>query len=129
MAGDLAEHVVLAVGDVAEDGCIRPETTQEGLSGLKPAFGGTVTAGTSSPLTDGAVATLVCSAEYAKAHGLKVLAKVRSMAVSGCAPEIMGIGPIAALHAKALGGDGDDALVGFVADAVVTSSAFGAAGI
>jgi acetyl-CoA acyltransferase len=63
---------------------------------LKPAFdqSGTVTAGTSSPLTDGAVATLVTSAEFAKANGLKVLAKIRAMAVSGCAPEIMGIGPV-----------------------------------
>jgi acetyl-CoA acyltransferase len=57
---------------------------------------GTVTAGTSSPLTDGAVATLITSEEFAKAHGLKILAKIKSMAVSGCAPEIMGIGPVEA---------------------------------
>lgn len=83
---------------VDKDGCIRPETTVEGLSGLKPAFdsAGTVTAGTSSPLTDGAVATLVCSADYAKAHGLDVLAKIKSIAVAGCDPKIMGIGPVAA---------------------------------
>ena len=81
---------------VSEDGCIRPETTPGTLAGLKPAFDqfGTVTAGTSSPLTDGAVATLVCSESFAKTHGLKIMAKIRSMAVSGCAPEIMGIGPV-----------------------------------
>jgi acetyl-CoA acyltransferase len=100
-AGRLADEIV-AVGSgnelVAEDGCIRPDTTAEALAGLKPAFDvqGTVTAGTSSPLTDGAAATLVVSEDYAKAHGLAVLARIRSIAVSGCAPEIMGIGPVGA---------------------------------
>lgn len=81
---------------VSEDGCIRAETTLEALAGLKPAFDaeGSVTAGTSSPLTDGAVATLVTTEEFAKANGLHIMARVRSMAVSGCAPEIMGIGPV-----------------------------------
>ncbi|MBK8453686.1 MAG: thiolase family protein [Thiofilum sp.] len=94
-AGKLADEIV-AVGSVAEDGCIRPETTLETLAGLKLAFdeNGTVTAGTSSPLTDGASATLVCSEEFAKAHGLAILARIRSVAISGCAPEIMGIGPV-----------------------------------
>jgi acetyl-CoA acyltransferase len=88
---------------VVSDGCIREGTTLEALAGLKPAFdeNGVVTAGTSSPLTDGASAVLVTSAEFAKAHGLKVLAKVKSVAVAGCAPEIMGIGPVAATQ-KAL---------------------------
>ena len=83
---------------VVSDGCIREGTTLEALAGLKPAFdeNGVVTAGTASPLTDGAAACLVTSAEYAKAHGLKTLAKVKSIAVAGCAPEIMGIGPVAA---------------------------------
>jgi len=83
---------------VERDGCIRPETTAETLAGLKPAFqqDGTVTAGTSSPLTDGAAALLVCSVEYAKAHGLKPLARVKSIAVAGCAPEVMGMGPVEA---------------------------------
>jgi acetyl-CoA acyltransferase len=83
---------------VAADGCIRAETTAEGLAGLKPAFraDGTVTAGTSSPLTDGASALLVCSADYAKRHGLQPLAKVKTVAVAGCAPEIMGMGPVGA---------------------------------
>jgi acetyl-CoA acyltransferase len=88
---------------ISSDGCIREGTTLEALAGLKPAFDehGVVTAGTSSPLTDGAAACLVTSAEYAKAHGLKVLAKIKSVAVAGCAPEIMGIGPVAATQ-KAL---------------------------
>ncbi len=83
-------------GLVEQDGCIRADTTEEGLSGLKPAFlaSGTVTAGTSSPLTDGAAAVLVASAAYAEKHGLPVLARIQSMAVAGCAPDIMGIGPV-----------------------------------
>ncbi|MFC7333423.1 thiolase family protein [Rhodocista pekingensis] len=88
---------------VDQDGCIRPDTSAEGLAGLKPAFDaeGSVTAGTSSPLTDGASATLVCSEEYARAHGLKPLAKIRAIAVSGCDPTIMGYGPVPATR-KAL---------------------------
>jgi acetyl-CoA acyltransferase len=83
---------------VGVDGCIRAETTEAGLAALKPAFEerGTVTAGSSSPLTDGAAATLVCSEDYAKAHGLRALARIRSIAVAGCQPEIMGIGPVPA---------------------------------
>ncbi|BAF88970.1 thiolase [Azorhizobium caulinodans ORS 571] len=88
---------------VDADSCIRPETTADDLAGLKPAFdqNGTVTAGTSSPLTDGASAVLVCSEAYAEKHGLEVLARLRSVAVAGCAPEIMGIGPVDATR-KAL---------------------------
>jgi acetyl-CoA acyltransferase len=90
-------------GVVELDGCPRPETTAEALSGLKPAFStdGTVTAGTSSPLTDGAAAVLVCSEAYAKKNGLQVLARIVSSATAGCAPEIMGVGPIGAAR-KAL---------------------------
>lgn len=85
-------------GTIAEDGCIRGDTTAEGLADLKPAFkaDGVVTAGTSSPLTDGASAVLVCSEEYAKKHGLTPLARIKSVAVDGCLPEIMGIGPVGA---------------------------------
>src|SRR5271157_4885697 len=85
------------------DGCPRPDTTLEGLAGLKLAFDkeGTITAGTSSPVTDGAAAVLVTTEDYAAKHGLPVLARVRSVAAAGCAPEIMGIGPIAATR-KAL---------------------------
>ena len=90
-------------GAVMEDGCIRAETSAEGLAGLKPAFDkdGTVTAGTSSPLTDGASAVLVCSEPYAQEHGLTPLARIVSIAVSGCRPETMGLGPIGATR-KAL---------------------------
>jgi len=96
-AGKLDAEIV-AINGVAKDGCIRPGTSKEALAGLKPAFleEGTVTAGTASPLTDGATAVLVTSEDYAKAHGLKVLAKIRSIAVAGCAPEVMGLGPIGA---------------------------------
>lgn len=100
--GKLADEIVAVQTPdgqtVQEDGCIRPETTLQGLADLKPAFDaeGSVTAGTSSPLTDGAVATLVTTESFAKENGLSIMAYVRSMAVSGCAPEIMGIGPVEA---------------------------------
>jgi acetyl-CoA acyltransferase len=105
-AGKFTDEIVpIAAGNqrVEKDGCIRPGTDLKTLAGLKPAFDekGTVTAGTSSPLTDGAAATLIVSEDYAKAHGLQPLAKLRSIAVAGCAPEIMGIGPVEATR-KAL---------------------------
>ena len=105
-AGNFANEIVPIVtksGTVEADGCIRPETTAAGLAQLKPAFSqnGTVTAGTSSPLTDGASAVLVCSEDYAEKHGLTPLARIVSVAVAGCAPEIMGIGPVGATQ-KAL---------------------------
>ena len=105
-AGKLSDEIVpIRQGNhtVDADGCIRDDTTAEGLAGLKPAFRaeGSVTAGTSSPLTDGAAAVLVTSEDFAKAHGLVPLARIRSIAVAGCAPEIMGIGPVVATQ-KAL---------------------------
>ncbi|KTT69521.1 thiolase family protein [Sphingomonas sanguinis] len=98
-AGRLADEIVpihTKAGDVTEDGLIRPDTTEEVLSGLKPAFDkdGTVTAGTASPLTDGAAAVLVTSEEFAKRHGLKILARIKAVGISGCEPETMGLGPI-----------------------------------
>lgn len=81
------------------DEVIRPETTVEGLAALKPAFdpvNGTVTAGTSSALSDGASAMLLMSESRAKELGLKIRARVRSMAVVGCDPSIMGYGPVPA---------------------------------
>jgi acetyl-CoA acyltransferase len=83
---------------VEADGCIRFGTSREALSALPPAFDrdGTITAGTSAPLTDGAAAVLVCSDEYARSHDLEILARIRSIAVVGCAPEMMGIGPVLA---------------------------------
>jgi acetyl-CoA acyltransferase len=105
-AGRFADEIVAITGrkgTVTADGCIRPDTTLESLAGLKPAFSteGVVTAGTSSPLTDGAAALLVCSEDYARRNGLDVLAAIRSMAVCGCDPEVMGIGPVGATR-KAL---------------------------
>jgi acetyl-CoA acyltransferase len=93
--------VELPDGVVDADGCPRPLTTLTGLAQLKPAFGGTVTAGTASPLTDGAAAVLICSEGFAHRHRLDILACIRSAAVAGCAPEIMGMGPVPATR-KAL---------------------------
>jgi acetyl-CoA acyltransferase len=94
--GRFAEELV-PVGDVTSDGCPRPDSTLQGLAALQPAFAaeGTVTAGTSSPLTDGAAAVLVTSERFARERGLEPLAAVRSFAISGCDPAIMGIGPVA----------------------------------
>ncbi len=105
-AGRLADEIVgieTEDGLIAEDGCIRPETTAEALAELKPAFdeAGTVTAATASPLTDGAAATLICSEAYAEKAGLEPIARIKSIATAGCQPEIMGIGPIGATN-KAL---------------------------
>jgi acetyl-CoA acyltransferase len=99
--GKFADEIIpitTKAGVVDKDGCIRPETTKEALAGLKLAFDqeGTVTAGTSSPLTDGASAVLVCSEDYAKQNSLPILARIKSVAVSGCEPDIMGIGPVRA---------------------------------
>lgn len=100
--GRLADEIV-DISGVGVDGCIRPETTAEQLAALGPAFdsAGSVTAGTSSPLTDGAAAVLVTSERYAHDHGLAILAKIRAIAVVGCEPDLMGIGPVAATR-KAL---------------------------
>ncbi len=105
-SGKFADEIVAIVDGnlrVEADGCIRPGTDQATLDDLDPAFdeNGTVTAGTSSPLTDGAAALLVCSEDYADAHGLAKIARLKSIAVAGCAPEIMGIGPVVATQ-KAL---------------------------
>ncbi|MFA5921487.1 MAG: thiolase family protein [Methylococcaceae bacterium] len=100
--GRFADEII-PIDLVDRDGCIRLDSTAATLAQLPPAFqaSGSVTAGTSSPLTDGAAAVLVCSEDYANAHGLGVLARIKAIAVSGCAPEIMGIGPVSATH-KAL---------------------------
>ncbi|GEQ76548.1 acyl-CoA thiolase [Comamonas testosteroni] len=96
--------ILLPSGELLDaDGCIRPGTTLEALAGLKPAFrpDGVVTAGTSSPLTDGAAAVLVTRDDFAERHGLQALARIRSFATVGVDPSIMGIGPIPATR-KAL---------------------------
>jgi acetyl-CoA acyltransferase len=89
---------IVPIAGVSEDGCIRPETTLDTLAGLKLAFDekGTVTAGTASPLTDGASAVLIATEDYAKKHKLPILARIKSVAVAGCGAEIMGIGPVPA---------------------------------
>ncbi|GAA5316601.1 MAG: acetyl-CoA C-acyltransferase FadA [Candidatus Pelagadaptatus aseana] len=82
---------------IEQDETIRPETTAEGLSQLRPAFnpkGGTVTAGTSSQVTDGASAMMVMSAERAESLGLKPIAKVTATTLAGVDPSIMGYGPV-----------------------------------
>lgn len=100
-AGRFADELVpisTKAGLIDADGTLRPETTTDALSALKPAFDaqGSVTAGTASPLTDGAAAVLVTSEEYAKQNGLSVMARIKSVSVAGCQPEIMGMGPVAA---------------------------------
>jgi acetyl-CoA acyltransferase len=105
--GGFANEIVPLAGH-DETGCmclleadetIRPETSLEDLAKLRPVFdpaNGTVTAGTSSQITDGASAMLVMSAERANALGLKPRAKIRSMATAGVDPSIMGYGPVPA---------------------------------
>jgi acetyl-CoA acyltransferase len=105
--GSFADEIIpvkRADGEIVQfDGCIRAGSTLEALAALPPAFlkNGSVTAGSSSPITDGAAAVLVCSEQYADAHNLAKLARIKSIAVSACAPEVMGLGPVGATH-KAL---------------------------
>jgi acetyl-CoA acyltransferase len=112
--GRLSDEIVpirRASGElVTADGCIRPGTTLEALAALKPAFSadGVVTAGTSSPLTDGASVVLVTSEDFAVRHNLAPLARIRSVATVGCDPAVMGIGPIPATR-KVLARAGIDA--------------------
>lgn len=94
-----------ALMKVKHDQTIRPETTAEGLAALKPVFnpkGGTITAGTSSQVTDGASSMIVMSGERANALDLAPIARIRAMAVVGVDPSIMGYGPVPASK-KALG--------------------------
>lgn len=105
--GHLTDEIIAIATDAGEritqDGCIRPGTHLEALAALRPVFrpDGVVTAGTSSPLTDGAVAVLVTSEAFAARHGLQATARIRSFASVGVDPAIMGIGPIPATR-KAL---------------------------
>lgn len=104
-AGKFDREIVPMVGHdavgapvlIRDDETIRPETTLEALSALKPVFnpkGGSVTAGTSSQITDGASAMLVMSAQRAADLGLKPIARIRGMALAGVDPSIMGYGPV-----------------------------------
>jgi len=96
------EPIAQESAQLDQDECNRPATTLEGLSGLKPHFDqnsgqGTVTAGNSSQLADGASVNLLMSRESAERYGLTPLVVFRGLAVAGCAPEEMGIGPIRAV--------------------------------
>jgi 3-oxoadipyl-CoA thiolase len=100
-AGVFAEEIVpvdLKDGKVAADECPRRDTSLEKLAKLPPVFrkDGTVTAGNSSPLNDGAACLLLVSDSYARAHGLEPLARVRASGIAGVAPRVMGIGPVLA---------------------------------
>tara|TARA_B100000676_G_scaffold27241_1_gene25138 strand:- start:11071 stop:12243 length:1173 start_codon:yes stop_codon:yes gene_type:complete len=99
--GNFADELIEIKSDskaVSSDGCIRSETSIEAMSGLMPVFSdsGTVTAATSSPLTDGAAALIVCSEEFASSNGLQPLVRIVSGAATGCEPELMGMGPVSA---------------------------------
>lgn len=98
---DMSEEIVpitAKAGTISKDGCIRADASLEKMATLAPAFdmNGSVTAATSSPLTDGASAVLLCSESFADKAGLPKLAAIKATAVVGVAPEIMGIGPVAA---------------------------------
>ncbi len=97
-----AELVTITSKDhqINHDDCIRPDSSLESMSRLKPAFveGGLVTAATSSPLTDGAVFALICSEEFASSHSLTPIAAIVAGAVTGCPPELMGLGPISSTN-------------------------------
>ena len=92
------KNEIVTIGSCSIDGNIRPNSNQEKLDGLKLAFdqNGTVTAATSSPLTDGASAVLICEENYAKENNLEILGRIVSTAVEGCEPDFMGLGPIGA---------------------------------
>ena len=89
---------ITVINKCSKDGGIRPNSNQEILDGLKVIFdkNGTVTAATSSPLTDGAATTLICEEQFAKDNNLEVLGRIVSTAVEGCDPDYMGLGPIGA---------------------------------
>ncbi|AIX49919.1 acetyl-CoA C-acyltransferase FadA [Pantoea eucrina] len=105
--GDFAREIIPTWGHDSDgvlkryesDEVIRPETSLEGLAALRPAFdpvSGTVTAGSSSALSDGAAAMLIMSESRARELGITPRARIRSMAVTGCDPSIMGYGPVPA---------------------------------
>jgi len=91
---------LIAVGDVARDEHPRPETSGEKLAALQPAFrdGGSVTAGNSSGLNDGAAALVIASQERAAALGREPLGAFVASAVAGVDPRVMGIGPVPAVR-------------------------------
>jgi acetyl-CoA acetyltransferase family protein len=98
-AGRFADELV-PVGDVTVDEHPRPDSTAEALANLRPAFraGGSVTAGNSSGINDGAAALVIASEERAAALGIEPLATFAGSAVAGVDPRVMGIGPIPAVR-------------------------------
>ena len=86
------------ISEVTTDSHVRPSSV-EALAKIRPAFGGVQTGGNSSAVVDGAAAGLVCSGTYASAHGRKPLARLVAGVAVGCAPEVMGIGPVPAIRA------------------------------
>jgi acetyl-CoA acyltransferase len=96
--GGKMQNELIAISGISEDGCIRGSTTMDRMAGLKPAFieTGSVTAATSSPLTDGAVCLMVCSETFAEKNNLRPMARIIATAVAGVGPEVMGIGPVPA---------------------------------
>jgi acetyl-CoA acyltransferase len=100
--GNFKKEITI-INNCSKDGGIRPNNNHNILDELKLVFdkNGTVTAATSSPLTDGAAVTLICEEQYAKDNNLDILGRIVSTAVHGCSPELMGLGPIGATN-KAL---------------------------
>jgi|TARA_B110000495_G_scaffold10729_1_gene7718 acetyl-CoA acyltransferase len=92
------DNEITVINNCSKDGCIRPNSNQDTLNDLKLIFdkNGTVTAATSSPLTDGAAVTLICEEQYAIDNNLDILGRIISTAVEGCNPDFMGLGPIGA---------------------------------
>lgn len=94
-AGHYDDEIV-PVDGIAQDDNVRTDSTPDSLAKLKPAFkeNGTVTAATSSPLTDGAALVLMASEDFARANNLPIMARIIASAGSGCDPETMGLGPV-----------------------------------
>ena len=92
------EKEIITINNCSKDEGIRENNNHKILDKLKLVFDqkGTVTAATSSPLTDGAAVTLICEEQYAKDNNLEILGRIVSTAVQGCSPELMGLGPIGA---------------------------------
>ena len=92
------KNEIAIIDNCSKDDGIRPNSSHKILDNLKLVFDqkGTVTAATSSPLTDGAATTLICEEQYAKDNNLNILGRIVSTAVQGCSPELMGLGPIGA---------------------------------
>ena len=92
------DNEITVINNCSKDGGIRTNSSHENLDSLKTIFdkNGTVTAATSSPLTDGAATTLICEEQYAKDNNLDILGRIVSTAVEGCDPDLMGLGPVGA---------------------------------